>query len=823
MNVNLTKLRELDTSRQCGALRGGVRHGGVTRPGGFRRLGYDGAVRIGLVSPYSYTYPGGVGRHVEALSQELIEAGHDARILAPYDPDDRLARVLHRGAAPEARPLPDNLIPLGRTMGLPANGAVSNLSMFPESVATLGRELRHGGYDVVHIHEPNAPFVSWFATEGAPGPLVGTFHTYSRSVVAGTVAANVGARRLYGKLGARIAVSEAARWTAQRFYGGNYRIIPNGVDLAAARPDHGSGEDLRILFVGRADARKGLPVLLRAFEALRHAGVSARLTVAGATPEEVEPLLLDDEGVEVAGRVTEDEKWRLLGQADVLCAPSLGGESFGMVLTEAFASCTPVVASDIAGYRDVVRDGVDGVLVPAADATALGEALHDLAQDPARRERLASAARERAERFAWPTVAAEVTAVYEDAVELPVPDTRSGRASRALGLRPRGAGTHRSSGTPSLARARHPGRRSPAAGQGGPPRGRRHRRRGRRGAHGLALQTIGIASIGHALIAATPVWVLLAFALMCASMLIRAEAWHAILRAALPAARVRRRDTASATMIGVLMSATLPARLGEPSRALILARRVGRMRDNFPVVLGSLVSQTLLNILALVILGGVMFATVGVFRGGEDALVIATIAPVVLLALLFASPALLRRGKPSRFARVQQAVALVRGGVVKVRSGLQVFRRPKLAAWATTAQLSAWAVQWLACYLLLVALGLDDRAGIGAAAAVLFAVNVTAALPATPSNLGVFQAACVAVLSAYGVGKTDALAYGIILQSVEIATALAMGMPALVREGMTWKDLRLRALYAAPVQLRAAHTAAARRPKSRPDRPTAQE
>jgi phosphatidylinositol alpha-mannosyltransferase len=116
-------------------------------------------------------------------------------------------------------------------------------------------------------------------------------------------------------------------------------------------------------------------------------------------------------------------------------------------------------------------------------------------------------------------------------------------------------------------------------------------------------------------------------------------------------------------------------------------------------------------------------------------------------------------------------------------------------------QLSAWAIQWLACYLLLVALGLDERAGLGAAAAVLFAVNVTAALPATPSNLGVFQAACVAVLSAYGVGKTDALAYGIILQAVEIATALAMGMPALVREGMTWKDLRLRALHAAPVEL----------------------
>ncbi|MGH2742735.1 MAG: lysylphosphatidylglycerol synthase transmembrane domain-containing protein, partial [Thermoleophilaceae bacterium] len=317
----------------------------------------------------------------------------------------------------------------------------------------------------------------------------------------------------------------------------------------------------------------------------------------------------------------------------------------------------------------------------------------------------------------------------------------------------------------------------------------------------LALQRIGLEPVGRALLAATPIWVLVAFALMCASMLLRAESWHAILRAALPGLRVRRRDAARGTMIGVLMSATLPARLGEPSRALIVARRLGRMRDRFPVVLGTMVSQTLLNILALVVLGSVMFATVGIFRGGEDALVIATIAPVVVLGLVLAAPWLLRSGKPSRFQRVQQAAAAVRGAMVRVRSGLRVFRRPRLGGWAALMQLSAWAIQWLACYLLLVALGLDERAGLGAAAAVLFAVNVTAALPATPSNLGVFQAACVAVLSAYGVGKTDALAYGIILQAVEIATALAMGMPALVREGMTWKDLRLRALHAAPVEL----------------------
>jgi phosphatidyl-myo-inositol alpha-mannosyltransferase len=765
-----------------------------------------GRVRVALISPYSYTYPGGVGRHVEALSDQLLAAGHEVRLLAPYDPDDRLARMLHRGARPQQRPLPEHLIPLGRTMGLPMNGAVSNLAVFPETVGRLGRELRAGGYDVVHIHEPNAPYVSWYAAEAAGAPTVATFHTYSTSALVGRFTANVaGARRLYSKLSARIAVSEAARWTAQRWYGGRYRIIPNGVDLSAAQPSPERPHDeLRVLFVGRAEARKGLPVLLRAFEALRNAGVSARLTVAGATETEVEPLLLERDGVEIAGRVSDEEKWRLLGEADLLCAPSLGGESFGMVLTEAFASGTPVVASAIAGYSDVVTHGHDGLLVPAGDPVELGESLRSLALDPERRTRMGANARESAERFAWPQIASAVAGVYEQALEAPEPATRKERVARQVGL---------SSPEPGPL---VPPRRLPSLEPSMPARGRRRAARVARralvgagvvagvGLTALALQRIGIESIGRALLAATPVWVLAAFALMCASMLLRSEAWHAILRAALPGVRVRRRDTARATMIGVLMSATLPARLGEPSRALILSRRLGRMRQRFPVVLGTMVSQTMLNILALAVLGSVMFATVGLFKGNEDALVIATIVPVVLLVLVLCAPWILRRGKPTRFQRVQQAAAAARRAMVQVRNGLQVFRKPRLGSWAALNQLAAWAIQWLACYLLLVALGLDERAGLGAAAAVLFAVNVTAALPATPSNLGVFQAACVAVLSAYGVGKTDALAYGIILQAVEIATALAMGMPALVREGMTWKDLRLRALHASPVQLRGA-------------------
>ncbi|MFL5894763.1 MAG: lysylphosphatidylglycerol synthase domain-containing protein [Thermoleophilaceae bacterium] len=752
-------------------------------------------MRVGLLNPYSYTYPGGVLAHIEALGEELLRRGHDVRVLSPVDPDDRLTRVLHRGAAPDPRPLPDNLVPLGRTIGWHANGAVSNMTYGPRTASAIGRELRRGGYDVLHVHEPNAGPAPWFAIENAPMPVVGTFHAYATKPVPMAIGNLLGQRRLMNKLALRIAVSDAARWTGERFYGGRYRVIPNGIDLTraltAARPhkDH-----LDLLFIGRPEERKGLPVLLRAFEALRLAGVDARLTVAGAERDEVAPLLLDSEGVRIAGRVSEDEKWRLLHDADLLCAPSLGGESFGIVLLEALASGTPVVCSDIPGYRDVVRDGREGLLVPAGDAAALGEAIQDLALRPAQREAMSAAGRERARRFAWPHVAEEVEQAYEDALALPVPATRPKRVAVRTGIAP-------SDGGP-----RSPARRLPSLEPGRRP-GLRTLRRGAIGAGALmaaalgmlAVHRIGVASIGDALLNAAPTWMVVGLALMCAAMLLRAEAWHATLRAALPGVRVRRRDAARGTMIGVLMSATLPARLGEPSRALIMARRVGRVRERLPVVLGTLVSQTLLNLFALAILGTVMFSTIGLFHGHEKALFAFTIAPFAVLGVVLALPALLRRGKPSRFVRVQRALALVRDAMVRVRSGLAVFRQPRLGAWAALTQLLAWGLQWLACYTLIIALGL--HVGIGAAAAVLFAVNVTAILPATPSNLGVFQAACVAVLSAYGVSHTDALAYGIVLQAVEIVTAVAMGMPALLGEGMSFKDMRLRALHSAPVQL----------------------
>ena len=770
-------------------------------------------MRVALVSPYSWTYPGGVARHIEALGRELREQGHDARVLAPFDPPDRLATRLHKGAPPQDRTPPEWLVPLGRTVGIPANGGVSNLAISPASVRRLRAALDTGGYDVIHLHEPHAPLLGWDALMSCTAaPLVGTFHCYSTNDLTNGIGVAAGARRRLNRLVERIAVSDAAAWTGQRYYGGRYRVIPNGVDLLDPehvlhpRPERPAGA-MKIAFVGQAVERKGLPVLLRAFDALREQ-LPVELVVIGPDEAEVRRVALDErmDGVRVLGRVDDDTKHRELADCDVLCAPSLGGESFGMVLTEAFAQGVPVVASDIVGYRDVVSHGRDGVLVPPGDALALAHALRDLALRPARRRTMSEAAARAAHKYAWPRIAQRVTAVYEDAQTAPVPATRVERMQVRRGLKP-------ADGRPPVPARRMPRPDAPTVPPTRDERSQRRRRLARKGlvAGGvvatvglgaLALQKIGLESIGNSLVRSSPTWVLFALAVMALSMFFRAISWHAVLRAAIPEARMTRMETFRATAIGVMMSATLPARLGEPSRALIMARRIGRPRERLPVVVGTLVSQTLINVLALILLGVVMISSIRLFRGHDGALVTLAIAPAAILLVLLFGPVLLRLrwGSSDRSGRLHRIQAKLRELAHALRAGLRVFRSPRLGSVAVGAQLFAWVLQWLSCFLLLRAFGIDE--GLGAAAAVLFAVNVTAVLPLTPSNLGVFQAACVTVLvSGYGVGYADALGYGIVLQAVEIATALALGMPAMLGEGVTWRDIKTRALHASPVSL----------------------
>jgi phosphatidylinositol alpha-mannosyltransferase len=307
----------------------------------------------------------------------------------------------------------------------------------------------------------------------------------------------------------------------------------------------------------------------------------------------------------------------------------------------------------------------------------------------------------------------------------------------------------------------------------------------------FALSRLDWSRIGHALITATPGWVALALVLMALSLLLRSASWHETLRAALGDTPIGWAPVARATMIGVMASALFPGRIGEPSRVIVLTRRLdGPTSTLLPVVAGTVFSQTLINLLALAILAGVTFTGVPLLQGDLAAVTGVLALPLAICALVLAGPRLLRVGRRSHSTRVVRAAEAIARLLELARHGLVVFARPRYGLTAVTYQLLAWALQWLACYMVVLALGLQSHAGLVTAAAILLAVNVSAVLPATPSNVGVFQAACLVVLAAYGVGAGPGLAYGIILQAVEVLTALGLGIPALLAEGLSWRDIR---------------------------------
>ncbi|HXP28163.1 MAG TPA: lysylphosphatidylglycerol synthase transmembrane domain-containing protein, partial [Solirubrobacteraceae bacterium] len=275
------------------------------------------------------------------------------------------------------------------------------------------------------------------------------------------------------------------------------------------------------------------------------------------------------------------------------------------------------------------------------------------------------------------------------------------------------------------------------------------------------------------------------------SLILRSVSWYAVLKAALPENEIPRIAVTRALMIGVMGSAVVPGRIGEAARVVVVTRRLeGSNRRQLPVVAGTAFSQTLINLLALAILAGITFSSVPLLSGHPAGIATAIAVPLLICALVLAGPRLLALGQRARSSRIAKWSDSLAGVFALARRGLIVFARPRYGATAIGAQLGAWALQWLACYAVLLALGLQHEAGLAAAAAILLAVNVSAILPATPSNVGVFQAACLVVLAAYGVGGGPGLAYGIILQAVEVLTALALGIPALLGEGLTWRDIR---------------------------------
>jgi phosphatidylinositol alpha-mannosyltransferase len=367
-------------------------------------------MKVGIVVPYSWSFGGGVVDHAEAQARALGAVGIETRLLIGNDPPGSFSRVLHPRTGRPGPP-PANVIPLGRSVVVPGNGALSNLVLSPRALRRIRGALDREGFDLIHVHEPLAPMLSPAALAMWNGPAVATFHA------AGDSSWRRFAEPLWGflldRIDLRVAVSEQARLAAAPFAPGHYEVIPNGVEIPEGI-EPGDRAD-RIVFAGRHDPRKGLPVLLRAWSRLRGSGT--RLRVLGADPLAVRLLLarlrMSEEGIDTLGYVDDDTLTQELAAAKLLVAPSLGNESFGMTITRAFACAAPVVASDIPGYREVVTEQT-GSLVAPDDADALAEAIQALLDDEATRVERGRAARERAEsEYAWPLLARRLADCYE--------------------------------------------------------------------------------------------------------------------------------------------------------------------------------------------------------------------------------------------------------------------------------------------------------------------------------------------------------------------------------------------------------------------------
>ncbi|MBC7246582.1 MAG: glycosyltransferase family 4 protein [Actinobacteria bacterium] len=355
-------------------------------------------MKIALVSPYSWDVPGGVNRHVEQLSRCLRERGHDVTVVAP---GGKSGEGFHS---------------VGGSFAVYANRSVANISFGPRVYARIRRFLERNRPDLVHLHEPLVPSVSMLALLASRSANLGTFHAAREGGSAGYRLAAPLLRRLAKRLHVRAAVSPAALDLVSRYFPGEYRILPNGVDTERFTPRGPTLPGLdprrfRVVFVGRDEPRKGLQVLLEALPLVRREHPEVELLVVGA-----EARGGDVEGVRWLGRLESEAVPAAYRSARVMVAPALGWESFGIVLLEAMACGLAVVASDIAGYRSVLRDGVEGVLVPPGDAAALAEALGGLVEDEERREAMAAAGLARAAAFSWKKLVVEVEAAYEDAV-----------------------------------------------------------------------------------------------------------------------------------------------------------------------------------------------------------------------------------------------------------------------------------------------------------------------------------------------------------------------------------------------------------------------
>jgi phosphatidylinositol alpha-mannosyltransferase len=373
-------------------------------------------VKIGIVVPFSWSFWGAVVEHAELQAAALEALGHDVRLIMGNDPPGQFTRVLHPRVGRHGGP-PENVVPVGRSVIVPANGSLPNIVLSPRTFGRIRRTLERERFDVLHLHEPMTPAICVATLVLSRAPMVATFHA------SGDLGWMRVGRPTWGflidRIDYRIAVSERARSSQARWLPGDYDVIPNGVLVPEAAPV--GDREHRIVFAGRQEPRKGLHVLLAAWPEV-HRRTGLRLTVAGADPLAVRLLLarhrVSDDGIDVVGFLSQEELTTTLLRSKALVAPSLGQESFGMVLTRAFACSLPVVASDIPGYREVL-DGSASVAVPPGDQRALVAAVCDLVADEPGRARLGVAAREIAvERYSWSGIARRLETVYEQVTGL---------------------------------------------------------------------------------------------------------------------------------------------------------------------------------------------------------------------------------------------------------------------------------------------------------------------------------------------------------------------------------------------------------------------
>jgi phosphatidyl-myo-inositol alpha-mannosyltransferase len=370
-------------------------------------------MKIGIIVPFSWSYWGGVVEHSENQAAALRARGHEVKIVMGHDPPGALTRFLHPRSGRHGD-LPRDVIPVGRSVVVPANGSLPNIVLSPRSIRRIRETLRAERFDVVHLHEPFTPTICTATLAFAECPVVATWHA------AGNLAWMRPALLVWGflieRVETRIAVSRMAAESAERWLGPGFEVVPNGV-VVPAHADPANREH-RIVFIGRHDARKGLPVLLRAWPEI-HRRSGARLRLIGTDPLQYRllhsRLRFDEEGIDVLGIVPNEKRDAELASAKLFVSPALGGESFGMVLVEAFATATPVVASDIPGFADVATADA-AVLVPPGDERALADAICDLLVDEDRRLAMGRAGRELARRYSWEGIAERLESIYERAV-----------------------------------------------------------------------------------------------------------------------------------------------------------------------------------------------------------------------------------------------------------------------------------------------------------------------------------------------------------------------------------------------------------------------